>query len=639
MLDSINTPADLRRMSPAQLLRVAQEIREEIITVSARNGGHLGASLGTVELCIALHRVFESPTDAMVFDVGHQAYTHKLLTGRRELFQSLRQAGGASGFLHREESPHDWFGAGHASTSISAALGILEGKRVTGDAGKAVAVIGDGAMTGGMAFEGLFNAGHLDRGLVVVLNDNNMSIAPNVGAVSNWLSRKLTVGDTYQGIRAGVKELLKGMPQGERVKKLLKHTLEGTKALLTPGILFEGLGLAYIGPVDGHDMQAMEEVFTRVRDLDDPVLIHVITTKGKGYGPAERDRLCMHGVSAFQMDTNGEPIEPSKRGGAPKYQDVMVRGLIAEAERDERIVAITAAMPDGTSLGKFGAVYPDRFYDVGIAEEHAVTFAAGLAAAGARPVCAIYSTFLQRGIDQIIHDVALQNLPVTFAMDRAGLVGADGATHQGVFDIPYLRMIPNMVCMAPSDEDELVGALATALDHSGPAALRYPRGAGVGVPITPNPTPWTLGKARWLRVEKHADTTILAVGPTVHEALAAAELLGAQGLATNVVDMRFVKPLDEALILELATNEAMHFITAEEGSLAGGFGSAVTELLADHGLMRRITRLGIPDRFIEHGDVTEQYARFGLDRQGMVAAARRDTAAKPTDRPSTVLEN
>jgi 1-deoxy-D-xylulose-5-phosphate synthase len=638
MLDSISTPADLRRMSQAQLLSIAQEIRDEIVTVSARNGGHLGASLGTVELCIALHRVFESPTDALVFDVGHQAYTHKLLTGRRELFQSLRQPGGASGFLHREESPHDWFGAGHASTSISAALGILEGKRVTGAPGKAVAIIGDGAMTGGMAFEGLFNAGHLDRDLVVVLNDNNMSIAPNVGAVSNWLSRKLTVGDTYQGLRAGVKELLKGVPQGDRIKALLKHTLEGTKALLTPGILFEGLGLAYIGPVDGHDMQAMEEVFQRVRDLDQPVLIHVITTKGKGYGPAERDRLCMHGVSAFQMDADGEPIAASARGGAPKYQDVMARALIAEAEHDPRIVAITAAMPDGTSLGKFGAVYPDRFYDVGIAEEHGVTFAAGMAAAGARPVCAIYSTFLQRALDQIIHDVALQNLPVTFCMDRAGLVGADGATHQGVFDIPYLRMIPNMVCMAPSDEDELVGALATALDHSGPAALRFPRGCGVGVAITPNPSPWPLGKARWLRIEKNATTSILALGPTVHEALAAAEILGAEGIPANVVDMRFIKPIDEALILELASDEAMHFITAEEGVLSGGFGSAVAEVLADHGLLRRVTRLGVPDRFIEHGDVADQYASFGLDRAGIAQAARRGPAVVSAE-PTAVLEH
>jgi len=621
MLDQIKTPDDLRALPAHELDALAQAVRDEIIEVCARNGGHLGASLGTVELCLALHRIFESPKDALVFDVGHQAYTHKLLTGRQELFQKLRKAEGASGFLNRAESKHDHFGAGHASTSISAALGILEGNRITGHDGRAVAVIGDGAMTGGLAFEALFNAGNLDSGLIVVLNDNDMSIAPNVGAMSSWLSRKLTIGDTYLGVKEGIKGVLANIPQGDRIKSMLKHTMESTKAMLTPGILFEGLGFAYIGPVDGHDIAAMEEVFERVRQLDEPVLVHVMTTKGKGYAPAERDRLCMHGVGAFERDENGDPVNAPSKSGLPKYQDVFAKAMISEAERDPRVVAITAAMPDGTSLGKFGKVFADRFYDVGIAEGHGVTFAAGLAAAGARPVCGIYSTFLQRAIDSIIHDVALQELPVVFAMDRAGLVGADGATHQGVFDITYLRMIPNMVCMAPSDENELGGALATALSVDGPSAFRFPRGTGTGVAIDSHPEPWPLGKARWLKASDEASVSLLVLGPMLAEAEAAAELLAGQGVTANVLDMRFIKPIDEEAILSLASQPSMSFVTLEEGVLAGGFGAAVLELLSDHQLSNSVVRLGIPDQFIEHGNVTAQYAEMGLDRQGIVKAA------------------
>jgi 1-deoxy-D-xylulose-5-phosphate synthase len=621
MLDKIDTPEDLRALPAHKMPAVAQALRNEIIEVCAKNGGHLGASLGTVELCIALHRVFHTPEDSLVFDVGHQAYCHKLLTGRRELFQDLRQEGGASGFLNRAESAHDSFGAGHASTSISAALGLLEGKRILSEEGRAVAIIGDGAMTGGLAFEALFNGGHLDSGLIVVLNDNDMSIAPNVGAMSSWLSRKLTIGDTYLGVKESIKGVLANIPQGDRIKSLLKHTMESTKAMLTPGILFEGLGFAYIGPVDGHDIVAMEEVFERVRQLDEPVLVHVMTTKGKGYGAAERDRLRMHGVGAFKRDDHGNPINVPSKAGPPKYQDAFAKALISEAERDPRVVAITAAMPDGTSLGKFAKVFPERFYDVGIAEGHGVTFAAGLAAAGARPVCGIYSTFLQRALDSIIHDVALQQLPVVFAMDRAGLVGADGATHQGVFDIPYLRMIPGMVCMAPSDENELSGALATALSCEGPSAFRFPRGVGTGVAIDPNPEPWKLGKARWLRADKGAELSILALGPQVQQALIAAEELAARGLRSNVLDMRFVKPIDAEAISSLAEQPSMRFITLEEGVLAGGFGAAVIELLSDRGLSNPLRRIGIPDRFIEHGSVTKQYAEFGLDAPGIIAAA------------------
>jgi 1-deoxy-D-xylulose-5-phosphate synthase len=557
-------------------------------------------------LCIALHRVFESPQDALVFDVGHQAYTHKLLTGRQELFKGLRQEGGASGFLNRGESDHDPFGAGHASTSISAALGILEGKRVTGQKGRAVAVIGDGAMTGGLAFEALFNAGNLDSGLIVVLNDNDMSIAPNVGAMSNWLSRKLTIGETYLGVKEGIKGVLANIPQGDRIKAMLKHTVESTKAMLTPGILFEGLGFGYVGPIDGHDIAAMEHVFAKVRDMDEPVLVHVMTTKGKGYAAAERDRLCMHGVGAFERDENGDPVNAPSRSGSPKYQDVFARALIAEAER-----------------------VPERFYDVGIAEGHGVTFAAGLAAAGARPVCGIYSTFLQRAIDSIIHDVAIQGLPVIFAMDRAGLVGADGATHQGVFDITYLRMIPDMVCMAPSNENELAGALATALQCEGPSAFRFPRGSGPGTAIDAHPEPWPLGKARWVQAPEGAQVSILSLGPLLEDACAAAQDLAHQGIAANVLDMRFIKPLDEEAILGLAGDANMTFITAEEGVLAGGFGSAVLELLSAHGCTNKVERIGLPDRFIEHGSVTEQYASAGLDQAGFVAAARRLVTGHP----------
>ena len=622
MLKHISSPEDVKALPAHRLDDLAQAIRDEIIEVCARNGGHLGASLGTVELCIALHRVFQSPHDALVFDVGHQAYAHKLMTGRRDLFQGLRQAGGASGFLNRAESEHDHFGAGHASTSISAALGILEGNRVTGHSGRAVAVIGDGAMTGGLAFEALFNAGNLDSGLIVVLNDNDMSIAPNVGAMSSWLSRKLTIGDTYLGVKEGIKGVLSNIPQGDRIKSLLKHTMESTKAMLTPGILFEGLGFAYLGPVDGHDIAAMEEIFERVRQLDEPVLVHVMTTKGKGYEPAERDRLCMHGVSAFKRDEDGNPVNAPSKSGLPKYQDVFARALIAEAELDPRIVAITAAMPDGTSLGKFGKVFPDRFYDVGIAEGHGVTFAAGLAAAGARPVCGIYSTFLQRAIDAIIHDVALQELPVVFAMDRAGLVGADGATHQGVFDITYLRMIPNMICMAPSDENELGGALATALAQPGPTALRFPRGTGPGAAVDTHPEAWPIGKARWLKAHDDARVSVLALGPTVANAERAAERLAAEGVQVNVLDMRFIKPLDEETIQTLAQDGEMGFVTLEEGVLAGGFGSAVLEYLSNEGFSNRVQRVGLPDEFIEHGSVAKQYAEAGLDVDGIVDTIR-----------------
>ncbi|MEC7751082.1 MAG: 1-deoxy-D-xylulose-5-phosphate synthase [Myxococcota bacterium] len=623
LLENIHRPEDVRRLDADQLDLLAAELRQEIIEVCARNGGHLGASIGTVELCIALHRVFESPKDALVFDVGHQAYVHKLLTGRREAFQMLRKEDGVSGFLNRKESEHDWFGAGHASTSISASLGILEGKRVRGEPGRAVAIIGDGAMTGGMAFEGLFNAGAqtLDSGLIVVLNDNDMSIAPNVGAMSTWLSKKLTVGNTYLGLRQGIKDALKGIPQGERIKGMLKHAVEGTKALLTPGILFEGLGFAYMGPLDGHDINAMEQAFAAAKNLQEPVLIHVRTVKGKGYAPAERDRLCMHGVGAFEMDKKGEPVAKTGRGGPAKYQDVFAEALIREATRDDRIVGITAAMPDGTSLGKFASAHPHRFYDVGIAEEHAVTFAAGLAAAGAKPVCAIYSTFLQRALDQIIHDVALQELPVTFAMDRAGLVGADGATHQGAFDIAYLRMIPNMVVMAPCNENELAGALATALDHDGPAAFRYPRGTGPGVAIESNPQAWPLGKGRWLRTTEAPEVTILALGTFSPIAVKAAETLEAEGILVDVADMRFAKPLDEELLLAAAQHSKL-LVTLEEGCLAGGFGSAVLEHLNAHGLSTPVRRLGLPDTFVEHGDPVVQYARVGLDQEGIAAVCR-----------------
>ncbi len=621
LLDRIDSPRDLKQLAPDELPQLCQEIREEIIATCARNGGHLGASLGAVEINVALHYVFDSPTDRLVWDVGHQAYAHKLVTGRRDAFRTIRTEGGLAGFPERDESEHDAFGVGHASTAVSAGLGMVEGKRHRGLPGRVVAVVGDGALTGGVAFEGLNQAGYLGRNYLVVLNDNEMSISPNVGALSEWFSKKFA-SRTYNRWRRSVKEFLRQMPRGEEAIDIVRHGINATKALITPGILFEGMGFQYVGPVDGHDVKELVASFRKLAEIDGPVLVHAITTKGKGYHPAESDKATRgHGLSFFDVAT-GRPI--AKKHAPKAFTDVLADALCEQMERDGRVVAITAAMLEGTGLIKCKQLYPDRTYDVGIAEQHAVTFAAGLACEGMRPVVAIYSTFLQRAYDQIIHDVALQRLPVTFALDRGGLVGADGKTHQGAFDLSYLRCVPHLVVMAPSDENELRHALATALLHDGPVAFRFPRGSALGLPLDPVPTPLPVGKARVLRRPTRPDVLLVAAGTAAHAALAASDQLAAGGIEAAVVDARFVKPLDEAAVCELAS-QARRVVTVEENALAGGFGSACLEAFERAGLLEkglRVRRLGIPDRFVTHGDAARQRAELGIDAAGIAAAAR-----------------
>jgi 1-deoxy-D-xylulose-5-phosphate synthase len=617
LLDHIDSPADLKALAVADLPRLCQEIRDEIVQTCARNGGHLGSSLGAVEINVALHYVFDSPRDKLVFDVGHQAYAHKLLTGRRGRFGTIRLPGGLAGFPERRESEHDAFGVGHASTAISAALGMMEAMRLRGDAGRAVAVVGDGALTGGVAFEGLNQVGYLGRQLLVVLNDNEMSISPNVGALSEWFSKKFA-SRTYNRWRHSVKGFLAKLPKGAEAIEVIRHGINATKALVTPGILFEGLGFHYVGPVDGHDVAGLVEALQRLASFDAPVLLHAITRKGKGYAPAEDDRATRgHGLSFFDVAT-GKPTKKAVKG----YTDLFAEALCAEMERDERVVAITAAMLEGTGLIQAKQRFPERTYDVGIAEQHAVTFAAGLACEGIRPVVAIYSTFLQRAYDQIIHDVALQGLPVAFALDRGGIVGADGKTHQGAFDLAYLRCVPNLVVMAPSDENELRHVLHTALAHDGPAAFRFPRGAGEGVPLDPEPKALQIGKGRVARaVAGKPDVCVAAVGTAVRAAVAAAEALAAAGLAVSVLDARFVKPLDEELIVAEALR-AGRLVTVEEGCLPGGFGAAVLEALERRGAAAAVVvrRLGIPDEFVTHGDPARQRAELGIDADGIARA-------------------
>jgi 1-deoxy-D-xylulose-5-phosphate synthase len=619
LLEGIDAPADLKRLSPEQLPALCDEIRREIVETCASNGGHLGASLGAVELGVALHYVFETPRDKLVWDVGHQAYAHKLLTGRREAFRGIRTPGGLAGFPERAESPHDAFGVGHASTAISAALGMLESQRLTGEEGKVVAVVGDGAMTGGMAFEGLNQAGYLGRNLLVVLNDNEMSISPNVGALSEWFSKKFA-SRTYDRWRHSVKEFLASVPKGPQAIEFIRHGINATKALVTPGILFEGLGFHYVGPVDGHDVEKLVETFRKLALFGGPVLLHAITTKGKGYQPAESDKATRgHGLSFFDVDT-GKPV---KKASAKSYTDHFAQALCDEMERDPRVVAITAAMLEGTGLIQAKRRFPERTYDVGIAEQHAVTFAAGLACEGVRPVVAVYSTFLQRAYDQLIHDVALQSLPVTIAVDRGGLVGPDGKTHQGAFDLAYLRCIPNLTVLAPSDENELRHQLHTALQLPGPAVLRFPRGTCAGIPLEPVRV-LEVGRGRLVRnVPGKPDVCVVAVGTTLHGALAAAERLADDGVAVTVIDPRFVKPLDAELICAEAVR-AGRLVTVEEGCLAGGVGSAILELLAERGLLAGVAvrRLGLPDQFIPHGDAALQRAELSLDAAGVAAACR-----------------
>jgi 1-deoxy-D-xylulose-5-phosphate synthase len=615
LLATINSPQDLKKLPLEALPRVAQEIRDKIITTVAKTGGHLAPSLGVVELTLALHYVFDTPRDKIIWDVGHQAYAHKLLTGRRDRFHTLRQYGGISGFPKRAESPYDAMDTGHSSTSVSGALGMACGRCLKREKGRVVAVIGDGALTAGLALEGINNAGELHKNLIVVLNDNGMSIAPNVGAMASFFSRKLT-GRTMVFLKKQVEFLLKSFPGiGDDLLAWARKSEEAIKGFFTPGMLFEALKFNYLGPINGHRLEHLIEAFQNVRNLEGPVLVHVLTKKGKGYLPAETDPTGFHGLGKFDPDTG---VAKKSVSEVPSYTQVFGETLVRLARENKHIVAITAAMPDGTGLVEFRSKFPDRFFDVGICEQHAVTFAAGLALEGMRPVAAIYSTFLQRAYDQVLHDVCLQNLPVVFALDRGGIVGEDGETHQGLFDLSYLRHLPNLVLMAPKDEDELRHMLYTALDHHGPVAIRYPRGQGVGVHFSPTLRRLPLGKAEVLR--EGEDLLILALGATVYPSLAAAAELEQQGYHATVVNARFVKPLDENLILTLAARRG-RVLTVEENVAMGGFGSAVLELLADRGLMVPVRRLAIPDQFVEHGAPAILREKYGLDAKGILKSA------------------
>jgi 1-deoxy-D-xylulose-5-phosphate synthase len=612
ILDGINTPEDLRQLSIPKLVILSQEIRERIITVVSKQGGHLAPSLGAVELAIALHYVFETPRDKVIWDVGHQAYAHKLLTGRRDAFHTLRQYGGISGFCKRSESEYDVFDAGHASTSISSALGIACARDLAGENFKVVAVIGDGSMTGGLAFEGLNNAGALGRDLIVVLNDNTMSISKNVGAISTYLTDLLT-NPLYNRLKVDIWELTGKMAMvGQRIRALAARMEESIKSLLVPGMVFEALGFRYFGPIDGHNHTQLIKTLKQIKNFKGPLLLHVLTKKGKGYKYAEEDAPKFHGIGAFEK-LNGT-ISTSKK--VPSYTEVFGKTMVQLAAKDKKLVAITAAMSIGTGLTEFRKRYPERFFDVGIAEQHAVTFAAGLACQGYRPVAAIYSTFLQRAFDQIVHDVALQQLPVVLAIDRGGVVGEDGPTHHGILDLSMLRQIPNIVVMAPKDEDELRHMLKTAIHYdAGPVGLRYPRGSGVGVPLSSPIHLVEIGS--WEILHHGSDVAILAVGSMVYPALKAAQKLSKNKVEVCVINCRFIKPLDEKVIRDVAGRYG-HIITVEENVLAGGFGSAVMEFLEYQGLAGvSVTRLGLPDRFIEHGGRGVLLSQLGLDERGI----------------------
>jgi 1-deoxy-D-xylulose-5-phosphate synthase len=614
LLNTIHSPADLRGFNDAQLVQLAAEVREFLLESVSTTGGHLAAGLGTVELTIALHHVFNTPHERLVWDIGHQAYPHKILTGRREAMHSLRQQGGLSGFLSRSESEYDAFGAGHSSTSISAALGMAIAAKQQGSGQKTVAVIGDGAMTAGMAFEALNNAGDQDCDLLVVLNDNEMSISPNRGALHNHLSRLLS-GRMYTGIRQGSKHALSRMPGAQH---FLRRWEEHLKGMILPGTLFEELGFNYIGPVDGHDLPTLVSTLQNMHKLSGPNLLHVVTRKGKGYHHAEQDPCVYHGVTPFDRDTGEQ-----KASSGTTYTRVFGDWLCDMATSDEKLIGITPAMREGSGMVQFSERFKERYFDVGIAEQHALTFAAGLACEGLKPVVAIYSTFLQRAYDQLIHDIALQDLDVTFAIDRAGLVGADGATHAGVFDLSFLRCVPNLIVMAPADERECRRMLTTAYQHNGPAAVRYPRGTGPGIAPESTLESLPIGTAAICRRGK--DVAILAFGSRLAAALAAGDAIDA-----TVVNMRFIKPLDADMIAAMASEHEL-LVTVEENALQGGAGSAVNELLVTLGKAVRTLNLGIPDTFIEHGDQQQQLAVCGLDSSGILAAieAARNTKTTP----------
>ena len=617
ILDAISGPADLRKLDYKDLTQLAEEIRRIIVETTARCGGHLAPSLGVVELTIAIHRVFRSPSDRIIWDVGHQSYAHKLLTGRKEDFVRLRCRDGCSGFPRREESSHDVNNAGHSSTSISYALGLAIARDLAGDDFHVVAVVGDGALTGGMSFEALNQVGHLKKDLIIVLNDNGMSISRNVGAMSTYLTQ-LRLNPRYMRVKDEVKEIIDSMPfVGAPTDRLIHSFKERLKNFLIPEFIFEELGIQYVGIVDGHDIQAVEKDLRLAAAAEGPILIHVLTSKGKGYPPAERDPDLFHGLGPFDLET-GKSLESQE---APSYTTIFGRVLCDMARAEPRLVAITAAMKLGTGLDDYARLFPRRFFDVGIAEQHAVTLSAGLALGGYRPVVSIYSTFLQRAVDQLIQEVCLQNLPVIFTLDRAGLVGEDGPTHHGAFDLSYLRMMPNMTVMAPKDQEELRDMLWAALEIKGPVAIRYPRGAGSSRDIAPEPRPIELGRAEKLR--EGGDVKILAVGRMVEVALEAAEDLSGEGIEAGVINVRFVKPMDEEMFAELAAGCRL-LVTLEENAIIGGFGEGVAALLERLGSSCTLQNFGLPDHFVGHGKVPELFSIEAMDAVSVARAVKRE---------------
>ncbi|HYH06894.1 MAG TPA: 1-deoxy-D-xylulose-5-phosphate synthase [Thermoanaerobaculia bacterium] len=624
LLDSIDTPRDLRKLDRKQLPQVAQEIRETIIDVVSRVGGHFGGNLGIVELTLALHYMYDTPRDQIVFDTGHQSYPHKLITGRRDTFHTIRQHNGISGFCKREESVYDVFNAGHASTSISAALGIAKARDFRKEDYRVVAIIGDGALSGGLALEGLNQAGHLKSKLLIVLNDNDMSISTNVGAMSGYLNQ-IIKGQRYNQAKDLAKGVMDRIPLiGGKLHGLAHDMEQVLKNMVVPGTLFEELGFKYLGPYDGHDLEFLLNLFEENRDYNGPILIHVITKKGKGYTPAENKPIWSHGVTPFDIPS-GEVIKSTKPA-PPTYTAVFADALVEMAKQDPKVVAVTAAMPEGTGLDKFAKAFPERMFDVGIAEEHAVTFCGGMATQGMKPVVAIYSTFLQRAFDQVFHDVAIMDLPVVFALDRGGIAGADGPTHHGIYDMAYLRIFPNMVCMAPKDENELRHMVKTALECGHPASLRYPRGNGQGVPLDAELKALPIGKGEVLR--EGADATIFAIGNEVYPALAAAEILAKEDINVTVINARFIKPLDEELIAKYCQPNS-YVITVEEGSLAGGFGSAIMERCAELGLHNvQFHSIAIPDEYVHHGAQDVLRAQYDLHPEGIAKRVREFVPAK-----------
>jgi 1-deoxy-D-xylulose-5-phosphate synthase len=632
-LPKINSPADLRKLSVAELKIVSNEVREFIIDTISKVGGHLGSGLGTVELAVALHYAFSTPYDKLVWDVGHQAYPHKILTGRRDNFHTIRQLDGISGFLKREESEYDTFGAGHASTAISASLGMAVARDLAEEKYRVVAVVGDGAMTGGMAYEAMNNTGLLKKNLIVVLNDNNMSISPNVWAISNYFT-ELIANPSYNRLKANVWDITgKFEGVGDRIRRVTARIQEGIKVVITPGILFEALGFRYFGPINGHNVPQLVKIFNDVKDLPGPILVHVNTRKGKGYEPAERDVQALHGVNPFDKVTG---ISLKKTEGPPAYTKVFGKAVVELAKQNPKIVGICAAMPDGTGLDQLQLEIPDRFFDVGIAEQHAVTFAAGLATQGYVPIVAIYSTFLQRAFDQIVHDTAIQHLHVVYCLDRGGLVGADGPTHHGVLDLAYLRCVQGMVLMAPKDESELRDMLYTAVEYKGgPIAIRYPRGNGVGVPMKPAFDTMEIGKGEIVRHGE--DVAILAIGNMVYPSLKAAEILADEGIEAEVVNMRFIKPLDGGLIDQICSR-FKHIVTVEDHVIDGGFGSAVLEHVAEKNLpeLVHVKVHGVPDRFIPHGTPAELFRMVKLDPEG-IAETVKESLIVNSQRPHVII--